>query len=396
MTIESKTAPVGQNQLRTTAKVLTPSGRGAIAVMQVAGPDAVRSISDCFHSAYQSFEKSAIGAIRFGRWEVETGEELVIVRTADQQAEIHCHGGNAASEAILKSLASRGVEPDENDYQSNQADSSPLRSDALEALLGATTERVAACLLDQVDGAFDVAIASILQSMQSGDHSIAQSKLEELIAWKHLATALTQPWRVVLAGPPNVGKSSLVNALVGYDRVIVYDQPGTTRDVVTTSTALDGWPIQLSDTAGLRETDEPIEAAGVQLARRSLMSADLVLVVIEAAQVGTEASNEFFKSLRNQLPTETLMLTVASKADLVSENSSDSLLATSTLDGQGIAELLATISKTLVPRFPVSGEAIPFREWHFKRLKSSLESLSAGNLDIAISELKSLLAGISS
>ena len=70
----------------------------------------------------------------------------------------------------------------------------------------------------------------------------------------------------MLAGRPNVGKSSLTNALLGYTRSIVFDQPGTTRDVVTATTAIDGWPIEFSDTAGLREGSEPLEAAGIERA----------------------------------------------------------------------------------------------------------------------------------
>ena len=70
---------------------------------------------------------------------------------------------------------------------------------------------------------------------------------------------------VVLSGAPNVGKSSLINALVGYERAIVFAEPGTTRDVVTAGTAVDGWPIELADTAGLRESTDPLEAAGIAL-----------------------------------------------------------------------------------------------------------------------------------
>ena len=85
---------------------------------------------------------------------------------------------------------------------------------------------------------------------------------------RHLLT----PFDVVLAGPANVGKSSLINALVGYNRAIVYDAPGTTRDVITAETAIDGWPVTLSDTAGLRDSDDPLEMAGVQTAQCAAVS----------------------------------------------------------------------------------------------------------------------------
>jgi tRNA modification GTPase len=89
---------------------------------------------------------------------------------------------------------------------------------------------------------------------------------------------------VVIAGPPNVGKSSLINALLGYQRAIVFDQPGTTRDVLTATTAIDGWPVELADTAGIREGDDAIETEGVARALAEIRAADLVVEVWDASQ----------------------------------------------------------------------------------------------------------------
>src|SRR6185503_7750192 len=102
-----------------------------------------------------------------------------------------------------------------------------------------------------------------------------------LLALAEVGLHLTTPWRVVFAGPPNVGKSSLVNALLGYPRAIVYDQPGTTRDVLTASTAFDGWPFELRDTAGLRDgiSLDSVEVEGVARARAQIATADLVVFV---------------------------------------------------------------------------------------------------------------------
>lgn len=378
--------------LPTTARVLTPSGRGAIAVIQVVGPNAIDAVSDCFHSAVRCFSESRFDSLRFGRWENEFGEELVVVRLAEQEVEIHCHGGSAASEAILKSLSSRGVRTEETEFGSQSTKRTSLQVDALEALLAAPTEKVAACLFDQFEGALDEAIELILHSIQANEYSVAVSKIEKLLSWKHHGRVLTQPWRVVLAGPPNVGKSSLLNALVGYERAIVFDQPGTTRDVVTTTTAIDGWPIQLSDTAGLRETDEPIEAAGVQLARETLLTSDLVLILIEATQIGTAEANQFIDALNEHLSDATPRILVASKSDLAHETSDNTALATSTLKQQGIAELLSAISQKLVPSVPQKGEALPFRKWHFDSLQSAHESMVLGKKELAMAEMQSLLA----
>ena len=114
---------------------------------------------------------------------------------------------------------------------------------------------------------------------------IGRGRLKSLTMYFAFATsACISPslWRVVIAGPPNVGKSSLINAMAGYERAIVSPLPGTTRDVVTLTTAIDGWPVQLADTAGLRASDDELESAGVKLAGAALAAADLVILVCDA------------------------------------------------------------------------------------------------------------------
>ena len=95
---------------------------------------------------------------------------------------------------------------------------------------------------------------------------------------------LTTGWRVVIAGRPNVGKSRLLNALAGYQRAIVDPTPGTTRDLVTALTAFDGWPVELVDTAGVRETDDAIERSGIDRTLRQTETADLVLKVLDRSE----------------------------------------------------------------------------------------------------------------
>src|SRR5690606_27241148 len=106
----------------------------------------------------------------------------------------------------------------------------------------------------------------------------ASAEIADLLQTGQTARHLLTPWQVVLCGRPNVGKSSLINALVGYERTVVFDQPGTTRDVVSVETAIHGWPVIFSDTAGLRETESELEAAGIARARARLKQADLIAV----------------------------------------------------------------------------------------------------------------------
>ncbi len=112
---------------------------------------------------------------------------------------------------------------------------------------------------------------------------------------------LEKGWRVVFIGSPNAGKSSLINALLGYQRSIVLSKPGTTRDVLTATTALEGWPIELIDTAGLRSSNEPLEEAGMRLAVQEASQSDLVLLVSDASQDWTTQQDRWLSQFPNVL-----------------------------------------------------------------------------------------------
>ena len=170
--------------------------------------------------------------------------------------EVHCHGGHAATTAIVADLNSAGII---TRSWPETLDAGKLEADAFEALAHAPTERTAAILLDQYRGALRAAINRVIEFINGGHLEQAGSELERILSREPVGQHLVAPWRVVLAGKPNVGKSSLINRLAGYQRSIVFDQPGTTRDVVTTRTAIDGWPVELADTAGLRSGDDEIE-----------------------------------------------------------------------------------------------------------------------------------------
>ena len=130
-------------------------------------------------------------------------------------------------------------------------------------------------LLDQYHGGLEHALRRTIADLERHRLAARPSAIAACCNRADLGLHLTSPWRVVVAGPPNVGKSSLINALVGYHRAVVFDTPGTTRDVVTVGTAIDGWPVELSDTAGIRPSDDRLESR-VGRAIEQTRQADLV------------------------------------------------------------------------------------------------------------------------
>ncbi|NOY40789.1 MAG: GTP-binding protein, partial [Planctomycetes bacterium] len=228
------------------------------------------------------------------------GEDLVVCRRDPSTVEVHCHGGSASIAQVVAHLTAAGCEP--TDWRRWLADQTEdlLVCEAHAALADASTLRTATILLDQYHGALRREVTAIRQVLSSGAVDNGREKLCGLLRYAELGQHLTQPWRVVIAGLPNVGKSSLINALVGYQRAIVFDQPGTTRDVVSASTAIEGWPVKLSDTAGLHPTSDELESAGIALAHDQLAEADLVVWVLDAETVESQTAASLDKLVGQQ------------------------------------------------------------------------------------------------
>ncbi len=191
----------------------------------------------------------------------------------------------------------------------------------------------------------------------------------------------------MLAGRPNVGKSRLLNALAGYERAIVDPSPGTTRDVVTIRVALDGWPVELADTAGLRASDDAVEAAGIATARARQGEADLVVLVLDRSEPLTEADLALHETYGRAV-------VVANKADLPASwrPEGPEILTISAERGDGIEALAAAIARRLVPDPPAPGAGVPFRPGQVRRLDQARHDLRAGDLDAAARHLAALLA----
>jgi tRNA modification GTPase len=375
--------------VQTVCAILTPLGRGAVASVGVRGPRSWEIAGRLFAPASgRPLSAYAPGQVVFGRFRLraEAAEELVVGLFGPEEIEIHCHGGIAAVKAVVAALTAAGcVKVTAKDWASlTEAD--PLRAAAIVALSSALTERTAAILLDQYYGALREELTRIAGALDARELAAADAALDLLLGDREFGLHLTVPWKVALAGRPNVGKSSLINALLGYRRAIVFDQPGTTRDVLTAAAAFDGWPVELADMAGIRDGGDAIEAEGVARARQQLTAADLVVLVVDATTAWTSADRE----LLTELPA---VLVVHNKCDLASppDDGRPSGIAISAKTGLGLDELVQWIAEALVPAPPQAGAAVPFTAGQIAALEQARAALMAGDSAGARRQIELLL-----
>lgn len=356
------------DEIRTIAAIATAPGRGGIAVVRVSGPEAfeiARTLSGRSPApgriAYAALHDSvgrlldAAVVLAFRSPHSYTGEDVV---------EFQCHGGSVTPQRILEAcfaagarLARRG-EFTERAFLNGKLDLSEAES--VIELVDAKTDRAADDALARLNGAkrteYRVLYDRALSLSTTLEHALDISE-EELPTdfWdgvRREAGALTRAIAdaqkgarggrllregalVVLAGPPNAGKSSLMNALLGDCRAIVSSTPGTTRDSIEEGLDLDGWPIRLVDTAGLRETGDDIEAAGVKRAEALVARADIVLLLLDS-EVATQGSSAAVLSGEK-------VLRVSSKCDLHPHEDASAALRVSSVTGEGLEELKRAI-----------------------------------------------------
>jgi tRNA modification GTPase len=360
----------------TLAACLTPPGQSALATIGLHGPHAWAALRKLFRprSGHELPDLPVAGHFWLGRLGGEVADDVVVAVKRTEPApllEVHAHGGREIVRFLLDHLREQGLQIGSWRDFLRMTGSDALSAAAAIALAQTSTLRTAGILLDQQQGALARALEAIRTVLERGDAIEAGERLARLTRYVAVGQRLTRPFRVAVAGAPNVGKSSLVNTLAGYERSIVAPTPGTTRDVVTTRIALDGWFIELADTAGLRTRAGALEEEGIERARRAAAEADLCLWVLDGSvpPVWPDDRNAAFLYLIN-------------KSDLPSaweaENEAG-MVRVSARTGAGLAELCSAIIARLVPDPPPPGAGVAFTPHLAQKIGEAQRALIGGD-----------------
>ena len=357
-------------ELKKSFCLLTPPGRSAVATTKLHSHELQTDLAKLFLSHSGRPVKLKLSRPQFGFWSYVSGEKegLVVCQLDDQTAEVHSHGGELAPKLIAQSLSKIGYS-ELTQYEQIQKQPSEVnvwRAEIQLALSQATTRKTALVLLTLLN-CVDEKLEELIGQIRS-DRAAAINSLERALAYREFGLHLTKNRSVVICGQPNVGKSSLINAVSGFARAIVHDSPGTTRDVVTEVTAFHGWPVELTDTAGIRNTDQQIESEGVRRAREELQTADVRVGMFDGSQPWSTADQELLDELNPQI-------VVHNKSDQqVVDPARPEGIWISALNGTGVENLIDSIVRLWADEIPTS-ELFPISESQAIRLKAALSEI---------------------
>lgn len=345
----------------TIAAIATPHGRGGIAVIRVSGPLALtvaKTLTNTDPKPRQAYFKK----FTLNNEVVDEGLLLYFAApnsyTGEDVIELQGHGGNVAPKRVLNAVLSiegvRQAEPGEftrRAFLNNKMDLTA--AEAVEDLISAVSEGAAKAALASLEGAFATNVNELSDRItnfrvrleacldfpeehedffESGKTGLELDEIERL-ADKTLKIAnqgvkLNEGARIVLSGSPNAGKSSLLNALSGSEKAIVTNIPGTTRDVLTANIEIEGVPVVITDTAGIRDTpSDEIEAIGIIKAIEELKKADLVLFMLDGSSKPEDAL-ETFEKIKEFEANDNRIMVIVSKADKGMCKEVDALLKT--------------------------------------------------------------------
>ncbi|HEY9602192.1 MAG TPA: tRNA uridine-5-carboxymethylaminomethyl(34) synthesis GTPase MnmE [Allocoleopsis sp.] len=333
--------------------------QGSVGIVRMSGKDAIAIARTLFHApGRQAWDSHRIlyGYVRHPQTQQVVDEALLLIMrsprsyTREDVVEFHCHGGIMPVQQVLQLCIEQGAklaQPGEftlRAFLNGRLDLT--QAESIADLVGSRSPAAAQTALAGLQGKLAVPIRQlratcldILAEIEARidfeedlpplDEVAVAAQIEQVLAevTQILQTAdrgelLRSGLKVAIVGRPNVGKSSLLNAWSRSDRAIVTPLPGTTRDVVESQLVVGGIPIQVLDTAGIRETTDQVEQIGVERSRRAAQQADLVLLAIDASVGWTEGDREIYEQVQHRP-----VILVMNKTDLVTEAQRKTLLS---------------------------------------------------------------------
>ena len=397
----------------TICAIATPPGVGGVGVIRISGPlstsiaKQILGISPQVRKAHFARFKDDQGRT------IDSGIALMFIApasfTGEDVLELQGHGGPQILQMLMTrvmALGARAARPgefSERAFLNNKLDL--VQVEAIADLIESDTRASARAAQRSLEGVFSEAVNQLQQelidlrvfveaAMDFPDEEIdfladsdvveklgrAGDRLRTLLEQAHQGQLLRDGINIAIAGLPNAGKSSLLNALAGRESAIVTDTPGTTRDVLREHISLDGLPVHVADTAGIRESTDQVEAEGVRRARATLITADLVLLVIDSVQ-----PLEPQLALKTEVPEKVPCIEVYNKLDLSTGKSSvdESLLQVrvSAKTGQGLQKLTRLIKDTVGANVSPEG-VFSARTRHLDALRRTLAHIEAGRVQL--------------
>lgn len=405
----------------TIAAIATATGRGGVGIVRVSGPKA-RQVADHLlsinslqprHAYYCDF-KSRNGdvldqgiALFFPGPNSFTGEDVL---------ELQGHGGPVILDLLLREITQLGIRlarPGEFSERAFLNDKLDLaQAEAIADLIDATTEQAARNALHSLQGAFSKRIHELVEALihlriyveasidfpeeeidflsdgkVAGDLDSIIIKLEEVFKEARQGALVRDGMRVVIAGRPNAGKSSLLNALSGRESAIVTSIEGTTRDVLREHIHIDGMPLHIIDTAGLRDSPDEVEQIGIQRAWQEIQQADRVLLLVDSRQTQLTGPYEIWPEFVEKLQDPTKITLVRNKIDLsqeaagLFEDEKGIYIGISAATGAGIDELKQHL-KTIMGFSANSESGFTARRRHLDALERAQTFLASGKAQL--------------